>query len=114
MITNFNIFEQVDSAVQDENSDSWKLSLDISNLWSAYSNGSMSLSNFNTQYINFLNQYRELISQRTGEGWFNLQEIISKLEEKKDNLKSSRNLWDDIYDWGDKFLVEILSIKKDF
>jgi len=109
MITKFKIFEDF----EDTKDQDWKLSLDISSIWQQYTTGTISLSSFNTKYIEFLNQYKELITEKTS-AWDKLQKIITKLDEKKDKINESRNLWDDIYDWGDTNLVEILAIKKDF
>lgn len=114
MITNFKLFEQ---SQKEEN---WKLVLDISKIWkdSIYQNTN-ELLQFNEQYVNFLNQNKDLIIQNTSEeSWNKLLELINRLNENKNKLTESASVWDDIYDWGDSNLVEIKAqeetLKKDF
>jgi len=110
MFTKFEIFEKAEEAEIDQD---WNLSLDISPIWQQYITGTISLTTFNDEYIKFLNQYKEMINQKTN-NWDKLEKIITKLQEKKDKLNDCRSLWDDIYDWGDANLVEIQAVKKDF
>lgn len=111
MITKFRLFEQKE---QD-----WKLTLDISKIWkdSLYENVNELLS-FNEQYINFLNNQKDLIIKSTSEdAWNKLQELITRLSENKNKLQESNAVWDDIYDWADGNMVKIKAeseLKKDF
>jgi hypothetical protein len=111
MITNFKLFEQ--------KQDDWKLILNISKIWkdSIYEN-SNELELFNNQYINFLNQQKNLIIEKTStDVWTKLEELILRLNENKNNISESSSIWDDIYDWADANLVEIKTeteLKKDF
>ena len=113
MITNFKLFEQKEQG--------WKLKLDISKIWkdSLYENIN-ELTSFNDQYINFLNAQKDLIIKQTSENaWIKLQELINRLTENKDKIVESSSVWDDIYDWADGNLVEIVvekdnELKKDF
>jgi len=101
MITNFRLFEQKE---QD-----WKLTLNISKLWkeSLYENNNELIS-FNEQYINFLNNQKNLIIKKTSENsWSKLQELINRLSENKNKIVESSSVWDDIYDWGDSNLIQI-------
>ena len=116
MITKFKLFEQ---SQQEED---WKLLLDLSKIWkeSIYQNTN-DLITFNQQYINFLNQQKDLIIQQTSEqAWTKLQELITRLSENKDKINESSSVWDDIYDWADSNMVEIQvqpeieTLKKDF
>lgn len=118
MITNFKLFEQ------SQQEQDWKLLLDLSKIWkdSIYQNNN-DLITFNDQYINFLNQQKDLITQQTSEeAWAKLQELITRLSEKKDKITESSSVWDDIYDWADSNMVEIQvqpeastdTLKKDF
>lgn len=112
MITKFRLFEQKE---QD-----WKLILDISKIWkdSLYENMN-ELVSFNDQYINFLNQNKDLITKQTSQdAWNKLQELITRLSENKDKIIESTSVWDDIYDWADSNLVQIKAepeqLKTDF
>jgi hypothetical protein len=116
MITNFKLFEQ------SQQEQDWKLLLDLSKIWkdSIYQNNS-ELIRFNDQYINFLNQQKDLIIRQTSEeAWIKLQELITSLTENKDKITESSSIWDDIYDWADSNMVEIQvqpeieTITKDF
>ena len=111
MITKFKLFEQKEA--------NWNLILDISKIWndSLYENNN-ELLNFNQNYINFLNENKNIIIQQTSEdAWNKLQELINRLNENKDKLNESTSVWDDIYDWADGNLVQIKvesEMKKDF
>lgn len=112
MITKFKLFEQKE---QD-----WKLLLDISKIWkdTLYENTN-DLVSFNDQYINFLNQNKDLITKQTSpDAWNKLQELITRLSESKDKIVESSSVWDDIYDWADGNLVKIKAeqeqLKTDF
>lgn len=111
MITNFKLFEQIEQ--------NWKLTLNISKIWkdTLYENVN-ELEAFNQQYINFLNQQKDLIIQQTSEdAWNKLQELITRLNENKNDITASSSIWDDIYDWADSNLVQIKADKelmKDF
>lgn len=102
-----------------KNSEDWVLNLDISNIWSdsLYENNN-ELLNFNNNYVNFLNENKDLITKQTSESsWNKLNELINRLTENKDDLEKSVSIWDDIYDWGDENSVQIIAqkeIKKDF
>jgi hypothetical protein len=112
MITKYKLFEKKE--------DDWKLKFDISKIWneSIYENVN-DLISFNDKYINFLNNQKNLIIKQTSnDSWNKLQELITKLSEKKDNIENSMAIWDDIYDWGDGNMVQITAqpeeIKNDF
>lgn len=112
MITKFRLFEQKEQ--------NWKLILDISKIWkdSLYENSNELLS-FNDQYINFLNENKDLIIKQTSpDAWNKLQELITRLTENKDKITESTSVWDDIYDWADSNLVQIKAeqeqLKTDF
>jgi hypothetical protein len=112
MITNFRLFEQKEQ--------NWKLTLNISKIWkdSIYENAN-ELTSFNDQYINFLNQQKDTIIQNTSEAaWTKLQELITRLNESKNDITESSSIWDDIYDWADANFVQIKAenddLKKDF
>jgi len=113
MIIDFRIFEQ------SQQEQDWKLILDISKIWkdTIYQNNNELLS-FNEQYINFLNQQKNLIIKQTSEdAWNKLMELITRMEENKDKITESSSVWDDIYDWADSNFVEIKAeneLKKDF
>jgi putative heme iron utilization protein len=112
MITEFKLFELKDN-------ENWALVLDISNIWSdSLYESTNELVNFNNNYINFLNEQKDLISKSTSENsWNKLNELITKLSQNKNNLEKSTAIWDDIYDWGDENSVQILAQKetnKDF
>ena len=101
MITKFKLFEQKE---QD-----WKLILDISKIWndSLYENTN-ELTKFNDQYINFLNNQKNLIIKQTSQNsWVKLQELIERMTKNKDKIEESTSVWDDIYDWADSNMVEI-------
>lgn len=111
MITNFRLFEQSEQ--------NWKLTLNISKIWkdTLYENIN-ELESFNQQYINFLNKEKELIIKQTSEkAWNKLQELITRLNENKNDITNSSSIWDDIYDWADSNFVQIKAdkeIKMDF
>ena len=109
MITKFKLFEQKE--------EDWKLKLNISRIWNdaLYENVNELIS-FNDQYINFLNQQKNLIIKQTSENaWIKLEELIKRLEENKDKIVESNSVWDDIYDWADGNNVLILAeTEKDF
>lgn len=112
MITKYKLFEKKE--------DDWKLKLDISKIWneSIFENVN-DLISFNAKYISFLNNQKNLIIKQTSnDSWNKLQELITKLSEKKDNVESSMAIWDDIYDWADGNMVQITAqteeIKNDF
>lgn len=115
MITKFKLFEQSQS--QPENTDDWKLLLDITKIWkdSVYEDTNKLIS-FNDQLINFFNKEKDLIIQNTSEeAWNKLQELTTRLNENKDKIIESSSVWDDIYDWGDTNFVEIRAeLEKDF
>jgi NAD-dependent SIR2 family protein deacetylase len=101
MITKFKLYEK-----KDEN---WKLILDISTIWKddLYENVN-ELTAFNQNYINFLNEQKSLITQKTSqEEWNKLHELILRLENNKDKITESTSVWEDIYDWADGNMVEI-------
>jgi len=110
MITKFKMFEQQEK--QD-----WSLILDISKIWkdSLYQNND-ELLQFNEQYINFLNQQKDLITKQTSEdAWNKLEILINRMSENKDNLEASTSVWDDIYDWADGNMIHITAeTEKDF
>ena len=112
MITKFRLFEQKEQ--------NWKLILDISKIWkdSLYENIN-ELVSFNDQYINFLNENKDLIIKQTSpDAWNKLQELITRLSENKNKVTESTSVWDDIYDWADSNLVQIKAeqeqLKTDF
>lgn len=112
MITKFRLFEQKEQ--------NWKLILDISKIWkdSLYENIN-ELVSFNDQYINFLNENKDLIIKQTSpDAWNKLQELITRLSENKNKVTESTSVWDDIYDWADTNLVQIKAeqeqLKADF
>jgi hypothetical protein len=113
MITSFKLFEQ------SKNEEDWKLVLDISKIWkdSIYEN-SNELSTFNEQYINFLNNQKDLILKKTSENaWTKLKELIDRLTEEKNKIVESSSVWDDIYDWADSNMIQIKTeeeLKTDF
>jgi peptidoglycan hydrolase CwlO-like protein len=83
--------------------------LDISTIWkdSLYENVN-ELVSFNQNYINFLNQQKDLITQQSSqEEWNKLKELITRLEENKNKIEESTSVWDDIYDWADGNMIEI-------
>ena len=100
-----------------EKEEDWKLKLNISRIWNdaLYENVNELIS-FNDQYINFLNQQKNLIIKQTSENaWIKLEELIKRLEENKDKIVESNSVWDDIYDWADGNNVLILAeTEKDF
>jgi len=110
MITKFKLFEQQEK--QDRT-----LVLDISNIWkeSIYQNNT-ELFSFNQQYINFLNEQKDLIIKQTSEdAWTKLEILINRMSENKNKLEESVSVWDDIYDWADSNSVQIIAeTKKDF
>lgn len=110
MITKFKMFEQQEK--QD-----WSLILDISKIWkdSLYQNND-ELLQFNEQYINFLNQQKDLITKQTSEdAWNKLEILINRMSENKDKLEESVSVWDDIYDWADGNMIHITAeTEKDF
>ena len=102
MITKFKIFEQQQEL-------NWKLILDISKIWndSLYENIN-ELTKFNENYINFLNNQKNLIIEQTSQNsWVKLQELIERMTKNKDKIEESTSVWDDIYDWADSNMVEI-------
>ncbi len=111
MITNFKLFEQTEQ--------NWKLTLNISKIWKdkLYENVN-ELEVFNQQYINFLNNQKDLIIQQTSEdSWNKLEKLIIRLTENKNDINTSSSIWDDIYDWADSNLIQIKidnKEKKDF
>lgn len=114
MIIKFKLFEQAEDITD------WKLKLDISKIWNeSIYNDPKKLENFNTQYINFLNENKELIIQKTSEdSWVTLEKLILNLNNKKVILEDCISIWEDIYDWADGNMVNIVTInseqKKDF
>ena len=106
-----------------EKEEDWKLKLNISRIWNdaLYENVNELIS-FNDQYINFLNQQKNLIIKQTSENaWIKLEELIKRLEENKDKIVESNSVWDDIYDWADGNMIQIKAqenenteLKKDF
>ncbi len=99
---------------QDETQEDWSLSIDISKMWSQYEKSEVTIEQFNTAYINFLNNNQQIIQDKTS-AWNKLTEIIVKLEEKKSDEEGCFSIWNDIYDWADSNLVEInAKYKSDF
>ena len=99
---------------QKEKEEDWKFSIDVSKMWNQYEKEQVTLEQFNTAYIKFLQENQSAI-QDTTKSWDKLNEIIIKLEEKKSDVEGSFAIWDDIYDWADSNLVEIKAQnKKDF
>ena len=90
----------------EEKEEDWKLSIDVSKMWNQYEKEQVTLEQFNTAYIKFLQENQSTIQDKT-QSWDKLNEIIVKLEEKKSDMEGSFAVWDDIYDWGDTNLVEI-------
>lgn len=114
MITNFKIFE-----MKNEN-ENWNMILDISNIWSdsLYENNNELIS-FNDKYINFLNKNKNnIIGKISNESWNDLEVLLNRLNENKEDISKSTSIWDDIYDWADSNNVQIKvekeEIKKDF
>lgn len=99
-----------------QSDEDWKLVINISKIWKQYENKQITIVQFNDAYINFLKNNQNIIQERVGEAaWQKLNEIISRLEEKKENEEESNSVWDDIYDWGDSNLIEIKAeAKTDF
>ena len=63
-----------------EKEEDWKLKLNISRIWNdaLYENVNELIS-FNDQYINFLNQQKNLIIKQTSENaWIKLEELIKE------------------------------------
>jgi len=112
MITKFKLFENIEQTDKD-----WVLILDISKIYSLYENNN-ELSSFNDNYINFLNEQKSLIIEKTSQdAWSKLENLINRLSENKDKLEDSNSIWDDIYDWGDGNKVQIKAtneLEKDF
>lgn len=101
MITKFKLFEQ--------KNDEWKLILDISKIWkdSLYENVN-ELVSFNDNYVNFLNNQKDLIIKKTSQNaWLKMQELIDRLVKNKNKIDESISVWDDIYDWADSNMIEI-------
>jgi len=91
--------------------DDWKLSIDVSKMWNQYDKGQVTLEQFNIAYVNFLRNNQNIIQEKT-QSWKELNDIITRLEEKKSDEEGSFSVWDDIYDWGDSNLVEIKAENK--
>lgn len=113
MITNFRLFEHSSKFIKlfEQKEQNWKLILDISKIWkeTLYENVN-ELTSFNDQYINFLNAQKDLIIKQTSEdAWTKLEELITKLGENKDKITESASVWEDIYDWADGNMVEIIT-----
>jgi hypothetical protein len=89
-----------------ENDNVWKLNIDISKMWKQYEAGSVNVEQFNSAYIHFL-QANQKIIQENSNSWEKLNDILTKLEEKKSDEEGCISIWDDIYDWGDENFIEI-------
>lgn len=91
-----------------EESEDWKLVINISKIWKQYENQQINLTQFNDAYVSFLRNNQNTIQEKVGEeSWQKLNELITRLEENKEKEEESNSVWDDIYDWGDGNLVEI-------
>ena len=94
-----------------ESEEDWKLSIDVSKMWNQYEKNQVTLEQFNIAYANFLKNNQNIIQEKT-QSWKELNDIITRLEEKKSDEEGSFAVWDDIYDWGDSNLVEIKAENK--
>ena len=101
MITKYKIFEN--------KKNDWKLILDVSKIWSEnIFNNTEYLQNFNEKYVNFLNSQKNNIIKHTSENsWQKLTELLTNLNNNKNNIKKSHSIWNNIYDWGDNNSVKI-------
>lgn len=83
----------------------WKLTINISNIYKEY------LKNNNVDW--FMDQYKKVLLSKKGDilsievnAWNDLTKLIAKMIHGLEKNKAN-SLFEDIYDWGDKYLIEI-------
>lgn len=98
---------------ENNDADEWKLIINISKIWNQYETKQRTLLQFNDAYINFLRTNQNVIIEKVGQNeWEKLNNILVRLEEKKENEEDSNSIWDDIYDWADGNVIEIKAENK--
>jgi hypothetical protein len=79
----------------------WKLQIDVTDLWNMYNEQKLDLLSFSKNYYNRLIKYKNDISNVGEDVWDNLQPILKKMNERKEE-KELLPVFEDVYDWADK------------
>jgi len=81
----------------------WKLTIDIINIWKEYKKNN-NLDLFITNYKNILISKKEDILNIDVNAWNDLNKILLRM---LPDIEKPNSFYDDIYDWGDKYLIKI-------
>lgn len=84
----------------------WGLTINISDIWTKYKSNQLTLDQFNKLYAERLIQNKPSILKLNQQAWVDIEGILPKLTTQTD-INESINVYDEIYDWGDKNDVEI-------
>lgn len=82
-------------------SEEWKLQIDITDIWNQYTNKNITIDQFNQEYAKRLNGYKEQILGLGNDVWNELVPYINDVNSKK-TYEESIDVYENIYDWGDK------------
>jgi hypothetical protein len=92
-------FEELEDFVS--KNENWRLTINIIDIWNQYQEKKITVEQFNKAYADRLTQYQSSINELGPEAWSSIEQLIPKLTSTNE-LNESINLYDDIYDWGDK------------
>lgn len=99
------IYDEVYNIDDDE---LWKLTIDISDIWSEYENKKISLQSFNNKYYKKILSYKdEIINNLSDETWFEIIETLNKLVNLNDEKKSI-SIWNELYNIYDSNDIKLI------
>ena len=86
--------------------DEWKLQIDVTDIWNQVSSGAITFEQFNQQYAQRLNKYKNEILQLGNDVWNKVADYINEVNTKK-TKEESMSVYESIYDWADEFDILI-------
>lgn len=81
--------------------DEWRMQIDVTDIWNNYESKKITIEQFNNEYNNRLNKYKNDIVNLGADVWNDLVPLINKMKEGKDE-KTLFPLYENIYDWADR------------
>ena len=93
--------------------DKWKMSIDVSSIWTQYDGKKISLVDFNNNYATILIENQQNISNVVGDAcWNEIEPIaVNELREATD-LEDSEKIYNKLYDIFDKYEILIETNEK--
>ena len=99
------LFIEPDDGQYDEN---WTITIDVQNIWQAYSNNQNTIVDFNNQYATALMSQQQNICENVGEScWNEIEPIIVDELRRAIDEETSETVYNKLYDLFDKYDIYI-------